>query len=81
MFRSLKSGIDFNKARVYSTESLKTKVFITFIAMIIRNAMFQKMENLRRKNRKVFTIPGMISELENIECTKIMLENIEDGMH
>ena len=70
MFRSLKSGIDFNKARVYSTESLKSKIFITFIAMIIRNAMFQKMENLRRKNRKAFTISEMISELENIECTK-----------
>ena len=34
MFRSLKSGIDFNKARVHSTESLQSKVFITFIAML-----------------------------------------------
>ena len=70
MFRSLKSGIDFNKARVHTTESLKSKVFLTFIAMIVRNEMFQKMEGLRKKNRKAFTIPGMISELENIECTK-----------
>lgn len=70
MFRSLKSGIDFNKARVHTTESLKSKVFVTFIAMIVRNEMFQKMERLRKKNRKAFTVPGMISELENIECTK-----------
>lgn len=70
MFRSLKSGIDFNKARVHTTESLKSKVYLTFIAMIVRNEMFQKMEGLRKKNRKAFTIPGMISELENIECTK-----------
>ena len=70
MFRSLKSGIDFNKARVHTTESLKSKLFLTFIAMIVRNEMFQKMEGLRKKNRKAFTIPGMISELENIECTK-----------
>lgn len=74
MFRSLKSGIDFNKARVYTTESLKSKVFITFLAMIIRNAMFQRMEGLRKKNRKAFTIPGIISELENIECTKNNVE-------
>ena len=70
MFRSLKSGIDFNKARVHTTESLKSKVFITFIAMIVRNEMFQKMEELRKKNRKAYTVPGILSELENIECTR-----------
>lgn len=70
MFRSLKSGIDFSKARVYSTSSLQSKVFITFVAMIVRNEMFQRMEQLRKENRKTYTIPGMISELENIECTK-----------
>ena len=70
MFRSLKSGIDFNKARVHTTESLKSKVFVTFLAMIIRNEMFQKIEGLRKKNRKAYTVPGMISELENIECTR-----------
>lgn len=70
MFRSLKSGIDFNKARVYTTESLKSKVFITFIAMIVRNAMFQNAEDIRKRNRKAYTVPAMISELENIECTR-----------
>ena len=70
MFRSLKSGIDFNKARVHTTESLKSKVFVTFIAMIVRNELFQKAEVLRKKNRKAYTVPGMISELENIECTR-----------
>ena len=70
MFRSLKSGIDFNKVRVHTTESLKSKVFITFVAMIVRNEMFQKMEDLRKKNRKAYTVPGILSELENIECTR-----------
>ena len=45
-------------------------VFITFIAMIVRNEMFQKMEELRKKNRKAYTVPGILSELENIECTR-----------
>lgn len=70
MFRSLKSGIDFNKARVHSTESLQSKVFITFIAMIIRNEIFQKTKPLYKKNKKAYTVPGIISELENIECTR-----------
>ena len=56
--------------RVHTTESLKSKVFITFIAMIVRNEMFQKMEELRKKNRKAYTVPGILSELENIECTR-----------
>ena len=67
MFRSLKSGIDFNKARVHTTESLKSKVFVTFIAMIVRNELFQKVEKLRKKNRKAYTVQKMISELENIK--------------
>lgn len=70
MFRSLKSGIDFNKARVHTTESLLSKVFTTFIAMIIRNENFQKTKPLYKKNKKAFTVPGIISELENIECTR-----------
>ena len=45
MFRSLKSGIDFNKARVHTTESLKSKVFVTFIAMIVRNGYFRKLRS------------------------------------
>ncbi len=70
MFRSLKSGIDFNKSRVYTTNSLKSKVFLTFIAMIIRNRLFQNVETLRKVNKKAYTVPSMISELENIECTR-----------
>lgn len=70
MFRSLKSGIDFNKSRVSSTESLQSKVFVTFIAMIIRNEIFQKTIKLRKKNRKYYTVPGIISELENVESTR-----------
>ena len=50
MFRSLKSGIDFNKARVHTTESLKSKVFVTFIAMIVRNELFKKQYKCQYKN-------------------------------
>lgn len=70
MFRSLKTGIDFDKARVHTEESLKSKVFLTFIAMIIRNELFNKAEKLRKQSRKEFTVPSMISNLESIECTK-----------
>jgi transposase len=70
MFRTLKSGIDFNKYRVYSDAALQSKVFITFIAMIIRNEIFQKLEKLRKTNKKYFTVPAVIYELENIEITR-----------
>ena len=45
MFRSLKSGIDFNKAYIYSTESLKSKVFITFIAMLFVMLCLMQLKN------------------------------------
>ena len=70
MFMSLKSGIDFTKARVYDDTSLRSKVMITFIAMIIRNEIFQKTRETRKRNRKYYTVPGIIKELENIECTR-----------
>lgn len=70
MFRSLKSGIDFNKFRVHTDASLKAKVFITFIAMIIRNEIFQKTISIRKENRKYYTVPSMIHELDNIEITR-----------
>lgn len=70
MFRTLKSGIDLNKYRVYSDASLQSKVFITFIALIIRNEIFQKLEKLRKTNKKYYTVPAIIYELENIEITK-----------
>lgn len=70
LFRSLKSGVDFNKYRVHSEESLKSKTFITFLAMIVRNEIFQKTKEIRKENKKDYTVPGIISELENIECTK-----------
>ena len=35
--------------------------------MIVRNELFQKAEVLRKKNRKAYTVPKIISELENIE--------------
>lgn len=70
MFRSLKSGIDFNKCRVATTEALQSKVFITFIAMIIRNEIFQKTQVIRKKNRKYYTVPGILYELENVESTR-----------
>ncbi len=60
----------FNKARVHTTESLKSKVMITFVAMIVRNELFQKTIELRKKNRKYYTVGGIVTELENIEYTR-----------
>lgn len=53
-----------------SRESLESKVFLTFIAAIIRNEIFQRTKALRLEDRKSYTVPAVIKTLDMIEATK-----------
>lgn len=53
MFRMLKSGMEFDHAGVQSRESLESKVFLTFIAAIVRNEIFHGTKELRLEDRRV----------------------------
>ena len=70
MFRMLKSGMEFDHAGVQSRESLESKVFLTFIAAIIRNEIFQRTKALRLEDRKSYTVPAVMKTLDMIEATK-----------
>ena len=70
MFRTLKSGMDFDHAGVQSGESLESKVFLTFIAAIVRNEIFYKTKELRLEDRKSYTVPAILKTLDMIEATK-----------
>ena len=45
-------------------------LFIYIIQFYINQNTFLPGFIIRKKNRKAYTVPGMISELENIECTR-----------
>ena len=72
-FRSDKSYLGAHCERVYSSESADTKIFIGFVATIIRNRIYTLlMEEVARMDKKqnYMTVPAAIKELEKIEMLK-----------
>ena len=73
LFRADKSFLGSKSMRVCSEKSLSAKIIIEFIALIIRNRMFNllKTEMLKLDVRKNFlTVPAAIRELEKIEMVR-----------
>ena len=72
-FRGDKTYLGDKSLRVHSTESTSAKIFIEFVAMIIRNKMytclFDEMKRLNKKSNYM-TVPAAIKELEKIELTR-----------
>lgn len=72
-FRSDKSYLGARSERVYSNESVDTKIFIGFVATIIRNRFYTLLkEEMSRTEKKqnYMTVPAAIKELEKIEMLK-----------
>ena len=72
-FRSDKSYLGANCERVYSNESIDTKIFIGFVATIIRSKIYTLLqEEVARidKKQNYMTVPAAIKELEKIEMLK-----------
>ena len=73
LFRGDKSYLGNRSLRVYSDESASAKIFIEFIALIIRSKIFtnlkEEMKNLD-KRPNFMTVPAAIKELEKIEMVR-----------
>lgn len=73
LFRSDKSFIGSKSERVQNTQSMSSKLFIEFIALIIRNRIYNLLhENMLRMDSKYnyMTVPAAIRELEKIEMVR-----------
>ena len=73
LFRSDKTFIGAKSERVQSSQSISSKIFIEFIALIIRNRIYNllKEQMLRMESRQKFmTVPAAIRELEKIEMVR-----------
>jgi transposase len=70
-FRGIKSGMDFDSPGVHDDHSLAAKIHLMFIAGIIRNRFVLASQAIRKNtgNKKSYTVPTMIDQLEQIECT------------
>ncbi len=74
LFRADKSFLGSRSERIHSSQSMSSKLFIEFIALIIRNRIYNLLkEQMIRSNKKFnfMTVPAAISELEKIEMVRI----------
>ena len=72
-FRCDKSYLGAHCERVYSEESYETKIFIGFVATIIRNRIYTLLKDeIGRMDKKqnYMTVPAALKELEKIELLK-----------
>lgn len=72
-FRGDKTYLGDKSLRVHSTESTAAKVFVEFVAMIIRNKLYTcLLDEMKRLGKKLnyMTVPAAVKELEKIEMTR-----------
>lgn len=72
-FRGDKSYLGDKSMRTHSSESTSAKIFVEFVAMIIRNKIYTSLLDemkLLGKKPNFMTVPAAIKELEKIELTR-----------
>ncbi len=73
LFRGDKSYLGNKSFRVHSSESVANKIFIEFVALIIRNKFYIYLKEQMRKSSKkgnFMTVPAALKELEKIEMIR-----------
>ena len=73
LFRGNKSYLGGRTERTYSNESTDTKLFIEFVAMIIRNRIYTSLKDemeSQGKRMNYMTVPAALKELDKIEILK-----------
>jgi len=78
VFRADKSYLGNSSLRVASEEAASTKIFIGFIALIIRCKIYKALKNKAKeliKKPNYLTVPAAIRELEKIEMIR-QLDNV-----
>ena len=73
LFRGDKSYLGGAALRVHSSKSVRTKLFVEFIALIIRNRMHTKLKKEQKNLKKrlnYMNVPAAVRELEKIELMR-----------
>ena len=75
LFRGDKSYLGNKSLRVQSDESANAKIFIEFVALIVRNKIYTSLKDAMLENDKkanYMTVPAAIKELEKIEMIRLL---------
>ena len=75
LFRSDKSYLGNNCLRVHSDESAEGKIFVEFVALIVRNKIYTLLKDeMNRQDKKFnyFSVPAALKELEKIEMIRFL---------
>lgn len=73
LFRGDKSYLGDKAERTYTNESTRAKIFVEFVALIIRSRMYVKLVEQSKKTGHKYnymTVPAAIRELEKIEIIR-----------
>jgi transposase len=74
LFRGDKSYLGNRSLRVHTDESIDAKVFIEFVALIVRNKIYTYLKDEMLKNERklnYMTVPAALKELEKIEMVRL----------
>lgn len=74
-FQALKSHLGMDKIGVTTEDAMHGKGLVWFVASILHALMFSKTAALRLTDRKHYTVPAMIEELEAIKADKDLNNN------
>jgi len=75
LFRGDKSYLGNKSLRVQSNESFSAKIFVEFVALIIRNRIYTRLKDEMAENDKkpnYMTVPAALKELEKIEMVRLL---------
>lgn len=73
LFSADKSFIGSKSMRVHSAEALSAKLFVEFVALIVRNRIYNLLKEMMLRletNPNYLTVPAAIRELEKIEMVR-----------
>ena len=73
LFRGDKTYLGNRSMRTHSTESTEAKIFVEFIALIVRNGIYTKLKAEKEKQEgspNYMTVPAAMRELDKIEMVR-----------
>lgn len=65
-FDSLKNELDMKRLHTWTSETAQGKLFVSFISLIVRSYMLNRLSDYMRKNG--FTLKKILLELDKIKC-------------